>query len=103
MTIQDYVNEGLEYVINQMREVRKTKHSQYRSSIIFPNGYVVIIINKEYSYSVAVCDYEGYFNWSLLDRFNENEKSGAVICYTEDEVCRILEYVKGLGSDEERK
>jgi len=101
MTIQDYVNEGLEYVINQMKEVRKTEHSIYGSSIIFPNGYVVSIINKEYSYSVAVCDYEGYFNWRTLDSFKKGDKnkSGAVICYSEDEVCNILEYVKGLGGE----
>ena len=99
MKIQDYVNKGLNGIVHQMGKIRNTEQSQYGCSIVFPNGYVASIINKEFYYSVAVCDYEGYFNWHILDKFNENEKSGAVICYTEDEVCNVLRFIEGLGGE----
>ena len=101
MKIQDYVNEGLEYVIDEMGEIRKTTYSDTYISIVFPNYRVASICVDENKYSVAVCDYEGYFNWRTLDSFKKGDKnkSGAVICYSEDEVCNILEYVKGLGGE----
>jgi len=99
MKIQDYVNKGLNGIVNQMGEIRNTEQSQYGYSIVFPNGYVASIINKEFYYSIAVCDYEGYFNCKILDKFNESDEGGAVYCYTEDEVCNVLEFIEGLGGE----
>ena len=61
---------------------------------VFPNGWVASVLKKEYwhsfngNYSVAVCDYNGYFDWDILEMFGA--VNGAVICDTEDEVCEIL-------------
>jgi len=95
MKIQDYVNEGIN-VVDSMRGLRKTTYSDSYISIVFPNGYVASIYKDENKYSVATCDYEGYFNWNILKEFN-NGNHGAVSCCTEEEVCNILEFIKGLG------
>jgi len=98
MTIQDYVNKGLNGIINQMGEIRNTEQSPHGYSIVFSNGYVASIINKEFYYSIAVCDYEGYFNWKILNKF-DNEHNGMVYCYTEDEVCGVLKFIEELGGE----
>ena len=98
MKIQDYVNKGLNGIVNQMGEIRNTEQSQYGYSIVFPNGYVASIINKEFYYSIAVCDYEGYFDWKILNKFDD-KYGGMVYCYTEDEVCNVLEFIEGLGGE----
>lgn len=90
MTLQDFVNKGIT-VINEMGEVRKTDNS----SIVFPNGWVASIVKKEDKYSVAVCDYEGYFNWNILKPFGEG--SGTIICKDESEICRALTIIELLN------
>ena len=93
-TIKDYVAEGVPYVINSMRERRITRDG----SIIFPNGWVASIVrpteNPE-KYSVAICDYDGYFDWEIL-RKHFDTKDGAVICDTEESVCKVLECIRNL-------
>ena len=95
MKIQDYVNQGIN-VVDSMRGLRKTTYSDTYISIVFPNGYVASISIRDNKYSVATCDYYGYFDWDILKQF-KNSDSGAVSCDTEDEVCSILKFIKELG------
>ena len=97
MKIQDFVNKGIN-VVNSMGEKRITKDN----SIVFPNGWVASIVKKENwndlksNYSVAVCDYNGYFNWDILNSFGAVD--GKFSCYTENEVCDALVIIENLKS-----
>lgn len=98
MKISDFVARGLNNVINDMGEIRNTTNS----SIVFPNGWVASILDKNIKpypkqterYSVAVCDYEGYFNWDILIPFGAQK--GCFTTDDEDEVCRILSVIENL-------
>ena len=95
--IKDYVAEGVPFVINSMGERRTTRYG----SIIFPNGWVASITRPREDidkYSVAVCNYDGYFDWDILGKFFGTKK-GAVICGTEEDVCMVLECIKNLQND----
>ena len=89
MKIQDFVDNGLT-VTNDMGEVRKTTEK----SIVFPNGWVGSIVIRDSDYSVAMCDYNGYFNWDIL------KPNGVIICKTEDEVCDALNIIKSLKQEQ---
>ena len=89
MKIQDFVDKGIT-VRNDMGEIRRTRDS----SIVFPNGWVASIIKKDKEYSVAVCDYNGYFDWNVLKSFGES--NGTIICNTEDKVCKALTIIENL-------
>jgi len=92
MKIQDFVNKGVR-VINDMGELRIPS----KSSIPFPNGMGGgSIVTLDEGYSVAVCDYEGYFNWDILKPYGASEK-GTIICKTEDEVCKALSIIELLN------
>jgi len=90
MKIQDFINKGIT-IVNSMGEVRETRHS----SIVFPNGRVASIVIEEDNYSIATCDYDGYFNWDILKPFGAS-KDGVIICKTEDEVCKALAIIESL-------
>ena len=98
MIIQDYVNKGLKSVKNDMGEIRKTRVEDRYISIIFPNGWVgSIVIDPIYGnakYSVAVCDYNGYFNWEILKPFCDDK--GTILCNSEKEVCEALSVIEAL-------
>lgn len=93
-TIKDYIVKGVPMVVNDMGEKRYTREG----SIIFPNGWVASIvrpISTPEKYSIAICDYNGYFNWNTLDKYYTTDR-GTVVCDTEEEVCNVLEYIKNL-------
>ena len=93
MELKDFVAKGLT-VVNDMGETRKTT----KSSIVFPNGWVGSIVTPgdgKANYSVAVCDYNGYFNWNVLKPFGT--KNGVILCNTEEEVCRALSIIEMLN------
>ena len=93
MKIKDFENKGIN-VVDSMGEKRMTKDN----SIVFPNGWVASIIKKaDNTYSVAVCDYEGYFNWDILKEHCVTN-NGCVSCNTEDEVCNALVIIENLKS-----
>ena len=92
MTIKDFVSRGVT-VTNNMGEIRRTSDS----SIVFDNGWVASIIKNEEGYSVATCDYNGYFDWNVLEPLRKG--SGAILCETEDEVCKVLEFIELLNRD----
>lgn len=89
MKIQDFVNKGIT-VRNDMGEIRRTTNS----SIVFPNGRVGSIVKKGDKYSVATCDYNGYFDWDILNPFGK--ENGIILCKDEDEVCKALSVIESL-------
>jgi len=95
MTIQDFVDKGI-IVVNNMGEIRRT----YERSIVFPNGWVGSIVTDGDGYSVATCDYDGYFDWNVLRPFGKGKEknNGTIFCKTEDEVCKVLSIIESLKS-----
>jgi len=92
-TWDEFVAEGVPEVVNDYGERRKTS----KTSIIFPNGWVASIVEMtDYSakYSVAVCDYNGYFDWDALRSFGTEE--GTVLCNSEEEVASAIFIVSQL-------
>lgn len=99
---------GLKEVVNDYNEHRQTKEN----SIVFPNGWVASIVKndgidvyhpngkhtKEYKsdkkYSVAMCDYNGYFDWVLLNQYGAIE--GCIYCDTELEILIACETIRRL-------
>jgi len=100
MKIEDFVKHGIS-VTNSMNEYRTTTDS----SIVFTNGWCASIIdktkntwaNQKLRYSVAACNWDGYFDWNILQQFGAN-KDGTYECDTEEEVCELLEKIKNLKS-----
>ncbi len=93
MELKDFVAKGLT-VVNDMGETRRTSES----FIVFPNGWVGSIVKPSdgsAEYSVAVCDYNGYFNWNVLKPFGNND--GTITCKNEQEVCRALSIIEMLN------
>lgn len=99
---------GLKEVVNDYNEHRQTKEN----SIVFSNGWVASIVRnngidvyhpngehtKEYKsdkkYSVAMCDYNGYFDWVLLNQYGAIE--GCIYCDTELEILIACETIRRL-------
>lgn len=99
---------GVKEIVNSMGEHRKTRDS----SIIFPNGWVASVIpnkgvtmydssgisKKEYpsnkKYSIAMCDYNGYFDWSILNEYGAIR--GCLYGDTELEVIIACETIRRL-------
>ena len=86
----------MEEVINDMGEHRKTREN----SIVFSNGWVASIVEnhdhpeKEAKYSVAMCDYNGYFNWSILNSYGAD--NGCFYCNTELDILIACETIRRL-------
>lgn len=99
---------GVEEVINDMGEHRHTREN----SIVFPNGWVASIVNNDgvdvyqadgthskvyrssKKYSVAMCDYNGYFDWNILNQYGAIE--GCLYCDTELEILIACETIRRL-------
>lgn len=99
---------GIEKVVNDMNEIRHTKPT----SIAFPNGWVASIVENsgatvyhpdgtrteefrsDKKWSVAVCDYNGYFDWSILNQYGAIE--GCLYCDTELEIIVACEIIRRL-------
>jgi len=92
MKWQKFIDEGIN-TVNDMGEKRET----YEHSIVFPNGYVGSIVEyPKGEFSVAVCDWNGYFNWNILKPFGTDQ--GTIICKTEEDVCNALLIIKSINS-----
>lgn len=96
-TLREFVDEGLT-VINDMKERRESYADLIRNytSVVFSKSTVASVIynNNELYYSVAVCDYNGYFNWNFFDDSPFKTDKGSVICKNEFEVCLILSWIE---------
>lgn len=99
---------GLKEVVNDYGEHRHTSDR----SIVFPNGWVVSIVEnngvdiykpngehiKEFksdkNYSVAMCDYNGYFDWDILNKYGAID--GCIYCDDELEILVACETIRRL-------
>lgn len=99
---------GLKEVVNDYGECRHTSDR----SIVFQNGWVASIIEnngvdiyipngehiKEFksnkNYSVAMCDYNGYFDWDILNKYGAID--GCIYCDTELELLVACETIRRL-------
>lgn len=99
---------GIKEVINCYGERRRTSER----SIVFHNGWVASIVEndgvdvyhpngshtKEYmsnkKYSVAMCDYNGYFDWSVLNQYRAID--GCLYCDDELEIIVACETIRSL-------
>jgi len=103
MTWNECIQNGLNQIINDYGEVRNTS----RNSIVFPNGRVASIIERnDYNtdlfdetpnarWSVAVCDWNGYFDWESLRPFGTHD--GRILCETEEDVASALHVISMLS------
>lgn len=99
---------GLKEVVNDYGEHRQTRER----SIVFPNGWVASTVEnngvdtckpngehiKEFksnkNYSVAMCDYNGYFDWDILNQFGAID--GCIYCDDELEILVACETIRRL-------
>lgn len=99
---------GIKEVINSYGEHRHTSER----SIVFPNGWVASITEnngvdvyhpdgkhtKEFKsdkkYSVAMCDYNGYFDWTILNQYGAIE--GCLYCDDELEIIVACETIRRI-------
>ena len=102
---------GVKKVANDLGEYRQTSER----SIVFPNGWVASIVEnngvdvyhpdgkhtKEYKsnkkYSVAICDYNGFFNWSILNQYGAID--GCLYCDDELEIIMACETIRRLKNE----
>ena len=99
MSISEYVEKyGIKNVINDYGEIC----TSYESSIAFTNGWVATIVTNENpdgtnikaKYSVAPCDYNGYFNWDILNAHGAID--GCIYCNTEQEVIDACDIIRNF-------
>ena len=95
--LKEYVQKfGIAEIINDMGERRITKEN----SIVFPNGWVASIVKKSdggknhHLYSVAMCDYNGYFNWKILNEYGATD--GCFYCDNELDIIIACETIRRL-------
>lgn len=99
---------GIKEVVNDMNEIRYTKPT----SIVFPNGWVASVVENssmtvfhpngtrtekfksDKKWSVAMCDYNGYFDWSILNQHGAID--GCLYCDTELEIIVACETIRRL-------
>lgn len=87
---------GVKEVINDIGEHRRTR----KNSVVFPNGWVASIVwNTQHPgkgrYSVAMCDYNGYFDWSILNEYWAEQ--GRFFCNTDLEIIIACETIRRLN------
>ena len=90
-TWNEFVEQGLRHVTDDYGEVRNTR----KNSIVFTNGYIGSIWTVEDGYSVSVSDWNGNFEWDMLDDVMWDEYGG-VHCKDENEVCEMLTIIEAL-------
>ena len=107
--LKDYSEKfGVKEVINDYGEHRHTRER----SIVLPNRWVASIVEndgvdvyhpdgkhtKEYKsnkkYSVAICDYNGFFNWTILNQYGAID--GCLYCDDELEIIVACETIRRL-------
>lgn len=85
---------GVECLINSMGEQRVTR----MGSIVFNNGRVASIVETDaygdIKFSVATCDYDGYFNWTILNEYGA--ENGKFVCDTEEDIIKACEIIRNL-------
>jgi len=95
--LEAYRNEhGIDRIVNDYDEERTTNVHR----IIFPNKWCASIVEnvtypeKDADYSVALVDWNGNFDWDVLDKYGADE--GCFYCNTESEIIDACEVIRGL-------
>ena len=89
-----YINKyGISHVENDYGEYVYTTSGH----VMFPNFYCASIITKtdedgNVSYSVAMCDWNGYFDWCIMDEYGA--KNGCFTCNDENDVIEACEIIR---------
>ena len=89
------VKYGLQEVIDDMGKIRESRID----FIIFPNGWAASIVENvrksmKEKYSVAMCDHNGHFDWSILDKYGAYH--GNFFCNTDLEIIVACETIRRL-------
>lgn len=94
--LNDYASKyGMESVVNDYGEIRQTYVDGGFGRIIFPNGWCASIIQKNNGvYSVAPCDYNGWFDWDVLNEYGGH--AGCFYCHTEKGAIDACEIIRSL-------
>lgn len=96
MDISTYMKKyGIKEVKNDYGETRCTREG----NIVFSNGWVASIVEnvncpEKGKYSIAMCDYNGYFNWEILNKYGAEQ--GKFYCNTDTEIISICEIIRNL-------
>lgn len=87
---------GIDHVVNDYGETRFSSNG----NIIFDNWKCASIAcnmshpEKNAMYSVAACDWNGWFDWDLLNQYGA--VNGCFYCNTEDEIISACEVIRNL-------
>ena len=84
------------YGVKEVKTAYGTRVTR-QGSIVFPNGWVASIVENsknEGRYSVAMCNYDGYFNWDILNQYGA--ENGSIECITEEEIIDACEIIRNL-------
>ena len=87
---------GVKEIVNDFGETRRTNEHR----IIFDNGLFVSIVRnlshpeKNADWSVAMCDYNGFFNWDIINMYGADD--GCFYCNTELEILIACETIRRL-------
>jgi alpha-glucosidase (family GH31 glycosyl hydrolase) len=108
--LREYIEKyGIKVVKNDMNEIVQSKITDTGAQILFPNfwkasivfnkpkngGFIVKDQNgKERSFSIAMCDYNGYFDWEILNKYGADH--GCIYADTELELIVALETIRRL-------
>lgn len=97
MTREDFIKRAVPKIKDDYGEVKNTTEER----IIFPNGRIAYIVNnlsnpeKNAKKTVAVCDYNGFFDWEILNKYGAD--GGCFYCNTEDEICHALSIIESIS------
>lgn len=97
-SVKEYIKTyGVEKVETSHGEIRYTRYS----SIVFPNGWVASICNNHFNpkkgkYSIAICDYDGYFDSKVL--IMHGYKDGVIYCNSDKAIIRALDWIRNLAA-----
>lgn len=99
--LKEYINKyAIDSIVNDYEELRCSSISNSSCRVIFPNGYYAHIVynnsqpKKNAAYSVAVSDYNGWFDWGILKNFGYDD--GRVYCNTEEEIIDACELIRNV-------
>ena len=83
-------------ITNDMNEIMPSFIMDDSARLIFKNGLYLHIVGKEDKYSLAIADYDGFFNWEMLNVFHlsHNVSEGCILTDDEDEIVSIIKAIE---------
>lgn len=100
--LESYANtHGIATIVNGYGELHSSYiHHNGTGRIYFSNGWYASIArnmsrpDKNARYSIAVSDYDGFFDWNVLDEYGADD--GHFYCNTEEEIIKACEVIRKL-------